>query len=125
MMHAKDAVYLIVRRIGVTIYQVLCAHHDAWRAEATLQSTRIDKAVGKGVAFEFTETLESQYGFSDYAFRWDRACDDGPSIDNYRAASALTLGAAAVLWRDDTAAVTQHFEQRRPLFNFDSARVAV
>src|SRR6266446_6358245 len=43
------------------------------------------------------------------------------AVDDYRAASTLTLRAAAVLWRDQPAGVAQDFEKRHSVFNLDSS----
>src|SRR5438876_8795262 len=118
-MHAQDAIDLVVGRVRGLIDQMLGTNYNSGRAEAALQSPGSDETVGEGVALKLAEAFKRQYGLSGDALRWHRTGNDRSAIDDNRAASALTLRAAAVFGRDHTARVTQGLEKRHSVFNLD------
>src|SRR5712671_388908 len=124
-MHAQDAIDLVVRRGRGFIDQMLGANYYPGGAESALQSTGSNETVRESVALKLAEAFKRQYGFSSDAFGGHCARNDRPAIDDHRAASALTLRAAAVLGRDHTAPVTQGLEKRRSVFNLDGTFACV
>src|SRR5260370_22897965 len=109
-MHAEDAIDLLVGRIRSLIDQMFGTHYNTGRAKAALQSSCSDETLGKGIALKLAEAFKREDGLSQDALGRHRARDNRSAIDDHRAATALTLRAAAVLGRDQTAPVTQRFE---------------
>jgi hypothetical protein len=125
MVHAEDAIDLIVGWIRTLLYEVFRAHNDTGRAEAALKPPGSDEAVGEGLAFKLAEPFERQNRLARNAVGWNAARNNGAPVDDDCAAPTLTLRAAAILGRDHPALVTQDFQQRRPVYNIDCARISV
>src|SRR5687767_9107947 len=111
MMHAQDAVDLVVGRRGGLIQQVFGSHDDARRAKSALQTSPSDKAIHKGFALFIAEAFEREDALSCGVLGGHRTRDDRAIVNNNRAASALPLRAATVFRRNQTAPVAQRFKK--------------
>jgi hypothetical protein len=115
-MHAQHAIDLIVRRVRSFIEQVLRSRDNAGRAEAALQASACDEAIGKQIALALAESFEREHMFSRHTFRRHRAGDNRPTFHDDCAATALSRGAAPVFRRDQSAIVAKQFQKRSSVF---------
>jgi hypothetical protein len=125
MMHAQDAIDLVIGWVWGFVYQVLGSNDQAWSAESALQATAGDEAVRIYVSLARAESLESQNPFAVSRSRGHRARDYRSIVDDDRATTALALRRAPILWRDQTATVAKYFEQCGLRVDLDHSGLAV
>jgi hypothetical protein len=73
LVHAQDAIDLIVGRVRSFIDQVFGSNYYPGRAEAALQAASGDEALGKSIALQLAEALKRQHGLSGNALCRHRA----------------------------------------------------
>ena len=89
------------------------AHDDARRTEAALAASGGAEGLGPGPRLIGVETIKGGDGPSGDPAGRGYTRHPGLAVDKYRAAPALTLGAASVLGRGDPQSASEHVEQGR------------
>ena len=88
-------------------------HDDAGNAKAALQATTGGEGIGVGVTFGLWQTFESGDRLARHLGEWLLTTHDWASVDENRAATALTRWRATIFGRCDVEFVTQSGQEMR------------
>ena len=116
---------LLTARVRLPVEQVLGAERDPGDAEAALDAAGRGERLRDDLALAGRDTLEGQHLAALGPARLEGAGHERAAVDERQAAAALPLGLAAVLDRDDPAALPQRVEERLPGCRLDRRRPAV
>jgi hypothetical protein len=111
MVHAQDAVDLIVSRFWRFVDEVFGAHDDTRSAKPALESSARDEAGCEHIAFAFAETFKRLDPLPGGGSGRHCAGNYCAIVDDYGAASALPLGGASIFRRDQSALIAENLEQ--------------
>jgi hypothetical protein len=98
MMHAEHPIDLVVAWVWGLVDKVFGSGDNTGSAKAALESPRGYEGIGERLSLELAEPFERRHTLAGGACGRYRACYNRATVNDNRAAAALALGAATILW---------------------------